>query len=44
MGTCILCGGLNGFRLELEQMLKFGFQYSLYIFAEYSNVLYKDAK
>ena len=38
MGMCILCGGLNGFGLELGQMLKFGFKYLLYIFNEYSHV------
>ena len=27
----LLCGSLNGFRLELGQMLKFGFEYLLYI-------------
>ena len=39
VGMCFLCGGLNGFRLELGQMLKFGFQYLLYIWDKYSNVL-----
>ena len=44
VGMCVLCGGLNGFRLELGRMLKFGFKYLLYICDKYSNVLKMPSK